>query len=287
MSPVKMRSILPALLALSLLAGCGSAGQTVSPQPSPGRESPGGPVMVIQPSAGPSLSPQPSPSSPPPIDLSGLVLAQADYPEFPTRPELPEDRDIWDSDYRRAEMEYWKAVEELRGGCRWALTSGRPAVARFAARSAPLALAGHERENAVYSPLSLWTALAMEAECAGGETRAQILDALGTEESDLDLLDMVERLGMTDLLDPDRADLSNLTDIPAYLGRVLQLARVEVDEEEIEAAAVTILDAPATAMPQEEGEVCVMDLDRTFLFMVRAQGVPVFVGVVNCPSPNM
>ena len=28
-------------------------------------------------------------------------------------------------------------------------------------------------------------------------------------------------------------------------------------------------------------EVCIMDLDRPFLFVIRTQGVPLFVGVVN------
>ena len=28
-------------------------------------------------------------------------------------------------------------------------------------------------------------------------------------------------------------------------------------------------------------KVCVMDLDRPFLFVIRTEGVPLFVGVVN------
>ena len=54
----------------------------------------------------------------------------------------------------------------------------------FAARSTPLALAGREGENAIYSPLSLWSALAMLAQCAGGESRQQVLDALGADSVD-------------------------------------------------------------------------------------------------------
>ena len=34
-------------------------------------------------------------------------------------------------------------------------------------------------------------------------------------------------------------------------------------------------------MPLPPEEVCVMDLDRPFLFVIRAEGVPLFVGVVN------
>ena len=100
--------------------------------------------------------------------------------------------------------------------------------------------------------------------------------------SNLDLLDTLKNLGVTGLLDPDRSDLSNLTDIPAYLSQALQLARVKVDEEGVEAAAVTILMMDAgSAMPPEDSEICVMDLDRPFLFVVRSQDLPLFVGVVN------
>jgi serpin B len=34
-------------------------------------------------------------------------------------------------------------------------------------------------------------------------------------------------------------------------------------------------------LPPQPAEVCVMDLDRPFLFVIRQEGVPLFVGVVN------
>ena len=48
----------------------------------------------------------------------------------------------------------------------------------FSARSASLALGGSE-DNALFSPVSLWFALALCAESAEGDTRAALLDALG------------------------------------------------------------------------------------------------------------
>lgn len=48
----------------------------------------------------------------------------------------------------------------------------------FSARAASLALGGSE-ENALFSPVSLWFALAICAESAEGETRSALLDALG------------------------------------------------------------------------------------------------------------
>ena len=100
-------------------------------------------------------------------------------------------------------------------------------------------------------------------------------------ESDLDLMDALAALGITDLQDPDRADLSALTDLSAFLSEAQQLARVKVDEEGVEAAAVTILTMTENAAPAPPEEVCVMDLDRPFLFVIYSNRLPLFVGVVN------
>ncbi len=97
---------------------------------------------------------------------------------------------------------------------------------------------------------------------------------------DLDLLPALEQLGVRDLLDPERSDLSSLTAIPAYLNQAKQLARVRVDEDGVEGAAVTILADPAAGIPGEL-PTCVMDLDRSFLFILTVEDVPLFVGVVN------
>lgn len=51
----------------------------------------------------------------------------------------------------------------------------------FAVRSTALALGGRA-DNALYSPLSLWFALAICAESAAGDTRTALLDALGLEK---------------------------------------------------------------------------------------------------------
>lgn len=99
--------------------------------------------------------------------------------------------------------------------------------------------------------------------------------------SDLNLMEALKTMGVTDLPDPDRADLSALTDLPAFLSDAKQLSRVKVDEEGVEAAAVTILGIARTSMPLPPQEVCVMDLDRPFLFIIRTEDVPLFVGIVN------
>lgn len=415
--------------------------------------------------------------------MGDCALARAAYPEFPDWPEEDAGLD-WE-----AQSAYYEALRQFRG-------EGLPGeegerLTAFAGRSVPLALAGHEGENAVYSPLSLWSALAMLAQCAEGESRQQLLDALGADsveslqesvsqvwkglytddgasslllansiwlnsnlegsyvqetldalaqkyfsgayavpmgsgeadqavtdwvkeqthgligggapvvrtqadtlallasslyyragwtdeflpertqedvftgaagresrvdfmhrsqranflrregyqaaqlgtrlgemvfvlpdkgvspesllqdpaflagldigrsedshygevqwsvpkfdvDSTLGLLDCLRGMGITGVLDPEKADLSALTTLDAYLSDARQLARVKVDEEGVEAAAVTMLMIETTsAMPEPDPEVCVMDLDRPFLFVIRSEGVPLFVGVVN------
>ena len=98
--------------------------------------------------------------------------------------------------------------------------------------------------------------------------------------SELNLLPALEQLGITHLQNPELSDLSPLTSIDAYLSGAAQMARVKADEEGVEAAAVTILTTDA-AVALDESEPLVMDLDRPFLFVIRTEGVPLFVGVVN------
>ena len=99
-------------------------------------------------------------------------------------------------------------------------------------------------------------------------------------DSQLNLLEMLKELGITDLQDPDKADLSALTNLSAYLSDAVQLARVKVDEEGVEAAAVTMLMERCLSAPINP-EICVMDLNRPFLFVIRSENIPLFIGVVN------
>ena len=452
-----------ALAAALLLAGCAAGAQDPAGAGEPGRKEP---------------------------EKMSYTLAEPIYPEFPKQPQMPAEGPIggWEA-YQEAYDKYMDALTALRGENSNVTEAEHAALTAFAAKSLPLAVAGHEGENAIYSPLSLWSALAMLAQCAEGESRQQVLDALGADSveqlreqvshiwqtlytddglsalilansiwlnsgmegvyvqetldtlaeayyagayavpmgesaadqavtdwvkkqtngliggdqpvvrtnvdtlallvsslyykaawaseftadqtetdtftdaagnesrvdfmhktkdddfirrdgyqaarlatrlgemvfvlpnegvtpesllrdpdflsrlefygdaamygevqwsvpkfdvnSDLNLMDALKTMGVTDLPDPDRADLSALTDVPAFLSDAKQLARVKVDEEGVEAAAVTILDIADCALPLPPEEVCVMDLDRPFLFVIRVEDVPLFVGVVN------
>lgn len=458
-----MKRIGSMLLASALLLSLASCGQTETPQSFQSSQS----------------------SQQDPAQAVFTTLKEPTYPAFPQFPQAPEDGPDADwQAYYNAYDEYYSAVMELRSG---GIPEGtRFALSDFAAKSTPLALAGQEGKNAAYSPVSLWTALAMLVPCAQGDSQTQLLSALGAagqreltdqvgrlwkglytndgvsslilsnsvwlndaqqgdyvqatldslgrdyfagvyttpmgtpgadqaitdwiakethglmggngpvvetkpetlallasslyykaawmepfeasqtqagdfttaagktvsadfmhasqagnflkrdgyqaaaletqlgemffvlpqegtapEEllndpnflsslssgaadvqygtvewsvpkfdlsADLDLVSTLHSLGITDLLEADKANLSGLTSLEAYLSQARQMTRVSVDEAGVEAAAVTIL-APGAGAPPKE--TCVMNLNRPFLFVLRSQGVTLFVGVVN------
>lgn len=67
-----------------------------------------------------------------------------------------------------------------------------------------------------------------------------------------------------------------------FLSKADHAARVAIDEEGVTAAAYTVMMMAGTAAPPEEEMDFV--LDRPFLFAITgADGLPLFVGVVNRP----
>lgn len=104
--------------------------------------------------------------------------------------------------------------------------------------------------------------------------------------SQLDLTEGLMELGVTDVFDPDVSDFTPMTtdtDVPIYVSEATHAARVKIDEEGVEAAAFTVLDAPTSMAPSDE-EIY-FTLDRPFLFAISSQdGLPLFAGVVNRPE---
>ena len=105
--------------------------------------------------------------------------------------------------------------------------------------------------------------------------------------SDLDLIDGLKALGVTDVFDMKVSNFDPLgasTDDPLYVGTAQHAARVKVDEEGCEAAAYTVMmvDPTSAAPPNDEVD---FTLDRPFLFAVTGDsGLPLFTGVVNQPN---
>lgn len=104
--------------------------------------------------------------------------------------------------------------------------------------------------------------------------------------SDLDILDTLAQLGMTDVLDGIKSDFTPLavTDDSLALTQAKHAARVKIDEDGCEAAAYTILGVEATAMMGPEDEID-FTLDNPFVFAITGiDGLPLFVGLVNQPN---
>ena len=105
--------------------------------------------------------------------------------------------------------------------------------------------------------------------------------------SDLDLIDGLQKLGVTDVFDYTVSNFDPLeasTDEPIYVSTAQHAARVKVDEEGCEAAAYTVLMAECGAAMPPDDEVD-FTLDRPFLFSITAEsGLPLFTGVVNQPN---
>lgn len=105
-------------------------------------------------------------------------------------------------------------------------------------------------------------------------------------EYTMTLNDALQRLGMTDAFDPDRADFSGIAEDPSagmpYIGKVLQKTFVEVSEAGTKAAAATSVEIETTALAPE-GEAREVVLDRPFLYLIvdAEANAPLFMGTVG------
>jgi len=104
-------------------------------------------------------------------------------------------------------------------------------------------------------------------------------------ESQLELVEPLKQLGMTDMFDETKADFSGMTggtNKGLFVSQVVQKAFVEVNEEGAEAAAATAGIMMMRAMPMNPEFTC----DRPFMFLIRDNltGMILFSGHVTDPS---
>ena len=103
-------------------------------------------------------------------------------------------------------------------------------------------------------------------------------------ESGAELSTALKAMGIRDLFDADRADLSpmaTVTDGNLYVSRILHKTFIETDTEGTRAAAVTAVEMEAgSAAPTEMKRVI---LDRPFLYAIIEDetGIPIFMGTVE------
>ena len=97
------------------------------------------------------------------------------------------------------------------------------------------------------------------------------------------MAEVLQEMGMTDLFDDSRADLSGIGQAPGdlYCSGVYQKTFIEVNRHGTKAAAVTwAVNKAESAAPMEPKYVY---LDRPFVYAIvdNATGLPLFVGVVT------
>ena len=99
--------------------------------------------------------------------------------------------------------------------------------------------------------------------------------------TDKGLVDVMRQLGMTDAFNPYMADFSAFCYAPTYISLMKQVARIKVDEEGSEAAAVTVIGMETTsAGERQEPRRVDFHATRPFLYVISelSSGAIFFIG---------
>ena len=97
----------------------------------------------------------------------------------------------------------------------------------------------------------------------------------------------LQALGIQTAFNKKTADFSNMASYPLYVGQAIHKANIDFSEKGIKAAAVTAFAMmDATAMPEEEPQPIIIDIDHPFLFLIRdaANDTIWFTGAVYQPN---
>ena len=117
---------------------------------------------------------------------STLLATELAAPVIPEMAQFPQEMDYYDEKTGEWDDEAWSTANEAWYADYEARTENMDATMdglseRFLPMMSAL-LAGSNGENRICSPLNVYMALAMLAECTDGESRTQILDALGEDD---------------------------------------------------------------------------------------------------------
>ena len=99
-------------------------------------------------------------------------------------------------------------------------------------------------------------------------------------KSDIDLRDIMTKLGMPNAFDEDLAEFPNFCNVPTFIGMMKQVAKIKLNEEGTEAAAVTIIGFEATNAVNQEPLRVNFHANRPFLYVISEQstGAIFFIG---------
>ena len=95
----------------------------------------------------------------------------------------------------------------------------------------------------------------------------------------VNLVETMKALGMPSAFDPTEADIPNYCSISQYISNMFQVAKIKMDEEGTEAAAITVVET-TDALPSGEPKLYEFHADRPFLYIIseRSTGAIFFIG---------
>ena len=97
-------------------------------------------------------------------------------------------------------------------------------------------------------------------------------------DTDIDLKPIMEKLGMPDAFNPFKADFRNFCNVAVYIELMKQVAKIKVDEEGTEAAAITVIGLDTSIGP--DPQYVTFRADHPFLYVISEQqtGAVLFIG---------
>ena len=98
-------------------------------------------------------------------------------------------------------------------------------------------------------------------------------------ESDIKLIDIMSELGMPRAFDPYLAEFPNFCNKPVFISMMKQVAKIKLNEEGTEAAAITVIGIKTTAVAPEPQHVQFI-ANRPFLYVISefSTGAIFFIG---------
>ncbi len=105
-------------------------------------------------------------------------------------------------------------------------------------------------------------------------------------EYEIDAKEDLNKLGVKEVFDLDKADLSNISSDDLYLGDIKHKAKISVKERGVTAAAVTVEVAYATSAEEPPKEEIDLRFDKPFMYLIKDKNSDQiwFVGTVYKPE---
>lgn len=105
--------------------------------------------------------------------------------------------------------------------------------------------------------------------------------------NELELVDVMQQLGLKQIFDENKADLSRLTETgePLFITQFIQNNQLELDEEKVKVESVTSMTADTSSAMAGMKEVIDLTLNRPFIFIIQGKdSLPLFMGIVRNPQ---